>query len=137
MNEWLNQFFKEIEKEKYNNTVMLKMWDILNEVSEKTGFDEHRILMLSLYGSQNYEMDNLSYAIYKTEDLSAMRRKRRENAHFLHDNLQGVKFIGELTENAVPLFVPIFFETTEQRDAVRKKLILLRLQFSVHVSLVL
>ena len=58
MNKWLNQFFKEIEKEKYDNTVMPKMWDILNEISEKTGFDEHRILMLSLYGSQNYRMNN-------------------------------------------------------------------------------
>lgn len=58
MNEWLNQFFKEIEKEKYNDTVMPKMWNILDEVSEKTGFDEHQILMLSLYGSQNYRMDN-------------------------------------------------------------------------------
>lgn len=58
MNNWLNQFFKEIEKEKYNDTVMPKMWNILDEVSEKTGFDEHQILMLSLYGSQNYEMDS-------------------------------------------------------------------------------
>lgn len=58
MNEWLNQFFKEIEKEKYNNTVMPKMWNILDEISEKTGFDEHQILMLGLYGSQNYEMDS-------------------------------------------------------------------------------
>ncbi len=58
MNEWLNQFFKEIEKEKYNNTVMPKMWNILDEVSEKTGFDEQQILMLGLYGSENYEMDS-------------------------------------------------------------------------------
>jgi hypothetical protein len=58
MNEWLNQFFKEIEKEKYNDKVMPKMWNLLDEVSEKTGFDEHQILMLGLYGSQNYEMDS-------------------------------------------------------------------------------
>ena len=43
MNNWLNQFFKEIEKEKYNDTVMSKMWNILDEISEKTGFDEHQI----------------------------------------------------------------------------------------------
>ena len=71
----------------------------------------------------NFEMDNLSYAIYKTEDLSAMRRKRRENAKFLHENLKGVKFIGKFTDNAVPLFVPVFFNTTEQRNAICKKLI--------------
>jgi selenocysteine lyase/cysteine desulfurase len=81
---------------------------------------------------QNYEMDDLSYAIYKTEDLSAMRRKRRENAKYLHENLKGVKFIGELTENAVPLFVPIFFETTEQRNAVRKKLIEAQIYCPIH-----
>ena len=65
MNKWLNQFFKEIEKEKYNDTVMPKMWNILDEVSEKTGFDEHQILMLGLYGSQNYEMDS------ETSDIDA------------------------------------------------------------------
>jgi hypothetical protein len=81
---------------------------------------------------QNYEMDDLSYAIYKTEDLSAMRRKRRENAKYLHENLKGVKFIGELTENAVPLFVPIFFETTEQRNDVRKKLIEAQIYCPIH-----
>ena len=37
---------------------MPKMWNILDEIIEKTGFDEHRILILSLYGSQNYRMDN-------------------------------------------------------------------------------
>lgn len=96
---------------------------------------------LSLYGEfghhlaedyQNYEMDDLSYALYKLEDLSAMRRKRRENAKYLHENLKGVKFIGELTENAVPLFVPIFFETTEQRNAVRKKLIEAQIYCPIH-----
>lgn len=81
---------------------------------------------------QNYEMDDLSYALYKTEDLSDIRLKRRENAHFLHDNLQGVKFMGEFTENAVPLFVPVFFETTEQRNAVRKKLIEAQIYCPIH-----
>ena len=81
---------------------------------------------------QNYEMDNLSYAIYKTEDLSAIRRKRRENAQYLHENLKGVKFISELTENVVPLFESVFFETTEQRNAVRKKLIEAQIYCPVH-----
>ena len=81
---------------------------------------------------QNYEMDDLSYAIYKAEDLSAMRSKRRENAKYLHDNLKGVKFIGNLSNNAVPLFVPVFFETTEQRNAVRKKLIEAQIYCPIH-----
>ena len=81
---------------------------------------------------QNYEMDDLSYALYKTEDLSAIRRKRRENAKYLHENLKGVKCIGNLSNNVVPLFVPVFFETTEQRDAVRKKLIEAQIYCPIH-----
>ena len=81
---------------------------------------------------QNYEMDDLSYALYKTEDMSAMRRKRRENAKYLHENLKGVKFIGNLNNNAVPLFVPVFFETTEQRNALRTKLIEAQIYCPIH-----
>ena len=96
---------------------------------------------LSLYGEfghhlaenyQNYEMDDLSYALYKTEDFAAMRHKRRENAKYLHEHLKGVRFIGELTGNAVPLFVPVFFDTTEQRNAVRKKLIEAQIYCPIH-----
>ena len=54
---WLKNFFIEIDKLRYNQTVMPKMWEILNEVMEKTDFDEHQILYLGLYGSQNYRMD--------------------------------------------------------------------------------
>ena len=77
-------------------------------------------------------MDNLSYALYKTENFAAMRHKRRENAKYLHEHLKGVRFIGELTENTVPLFVPVFFETTEQRNAVRKKLIEAQIYCPIH-----
>ena len=96
---------------------------------------------LNLYGEfghhlaedyRNYEMDDLSYALYKSEDLSAMRRKRRENAQYLHEHLKGVRFIGELTEGAVPLFVPVFFESREQRDSVRRKLIEQRIYCPIH-----
>lgn len=96
---------------------------------------------LNLYGEfghhlaedyQNYEMDDLSYALYKTEDFAAMRQKRRENAKYLHEHLKGVRFMGELTINAVPLFVPVFFETTEQRNAVRKKLIEAQIYCPIH-----
>lgn len=81
---------------------------------------------------QSYEMDDLSYGLYKSEDLSAMRRKRKENAKYLHEHLKSVKFIGELTDNAVPLFVPVFFDTTEQRNAVRKKLIEAQIYCPIH-----
>ena len=72
---------------------------------------------------KDYEMDDLSYALYKQEDLKAMAKRRRENAAYLHKHLKGVKFLGELTDGAVPLFVPVFFESKEQRDDIRKKLI--------------
>ena len=80
---------------------------------------------------QNYEMDDLSYALYKTEDLSAIRRKRRENAKYLHDHLN-LNFLCHLSDNAVPLFVPVFFETTERRNAVRKKLIEAQIYCPIH-----
>ena len=81
---------------------------------------------------QNYEMDDLSYALYKSEDLSAMRRKRRENARYLYEHLKDVRFIGEITDDTVPLFVPVIFDTTEQRNAVRKKLIDAQIYCPVH-----
>ena len=96
---------------------------------------------LNLYGEfghhlaedyQNYEMDTLSYALYKAEDLAVMRHKRRENAQYLHDHLKGVRFVGDLTDNAVPLFVPVLFDTTEQRNAVRKKLIEAQIYCPIH-----
>lgn len=96
---------------------------------------------LNLYGEfghhlvedyKNYEMDNLSYVLYKTEVFTAMRRKRRENAKYLHEHLKGVSFIGELTDNAAPLFVPVFFDTSEQRNDIRKKLIESQIYCPIH-----
>lgn len=81
---------------------------------------------------QNYKMDDLSYVLYKSADFAAIRRKRRENAQYLHEHLKGVRFIGELTDNAVPLFVPVFFDTTEQRNVVRKKLIDAQIYCPIH-----
>lgn len=96
---------------------------------------------LKLYGEfghhlsedyHSYEMDDLSYALYKSEDLGAMRHKRRENAEHLHRHLKGVRFIGELTANVVPLFVPVFFENKELRDAVRRKLVEAQIYCPIH-----
>lgn len=96
---------------------------------------------LNLYGEfghhlakdyQNYEMDDLSYAMYKTEDFATMRHKRRENAKYLHEHLKGVRFLGELTDKTEPLFVPVFFDNTEQRNAVRKKLIEAQIYCPIH-----
>ena len=108
-------------------------------IEGETSIDKQAFL--GLYGEfghhlaedyQNYEMDDLSYALYKTEDFVAMRRKRRENAQYLHEHLKGVRFLGELTDNSVPLFVPVFFDTTEQRNAIRKKLIEAQIYCPIH-----
>ena len=61
-----------------------------------------------------------------------MRHKRRENAKYLHEHLKGVRFIDELTDNAVPLLVPVFFDSSEQRNAVRKKLIEAQIYCPIH-----
>ena len=71
----------------------------------------------------DYEMDELSYSIYKTIDLDIIRNCRIENAKFLHDNLKGVDFLCRLTDDACPLFVPVIFKSKDERNAVRKKLI--------------
>ena len=69
----------------------------------------------------NYEMDDLSYSVYKSEDLVLMREKRRANANYLQNNLN-IKYLSTITNKTVPLFVPVFFENNDQRDAVKKRL---------------
>ena len=79
----------------------------------------------------DYGMDDLSYAIYKTADLSTMKARRRENAKYLHEHLN-IHFLSPFTPNACPLFVPVFFDTKEERDHVRKKLIEAEIYCPVH-----
>lgn len=95
---------------------------------------------LNLYGEfghhleedyQNYEMDDLSYALYTTENMSIMSRKRRENAKYLHDHLR-LPALSSMNDNTMPLFVPVFFETTELRNAIRKKMIDAQIYCPIH-----
>lgn len=79
----------------------------------------------------DYAMDDLSYAIYKIADLSTMKARRRENANYLHEHLN-LQFLSLLTENACPLFVPVLFDTKEERDRVRKKLIEAEIYCPIH-----
>ena len=105
-----------------------------NDLVEKQVF-------LKLYGEfghhlakdyRNYAIDDLSYAIYKATDFEAMKAQRRANAKYLHEHLKEVQFMYDLTDNAVPLFVPVLFEGKEQRDAVRKKLIEAEIYCPIH-----
>lgn len=81
---------------------------------------------------RDYAMDDLSFAIYKATDFEAMKARRRANAQYLHEHLKGVRFMYDLTDRAVPLFVPVLFEGKEQRDAVRKKLIEAEIYCPIH-----
>ena len=96
---------------------------------------------LKLYGEfghhlaedyRDYAMDDLSYAIYKTTDFVAIKAQRRTNAQYLHEHLTGVRFMYDLTDKAVPLFVPVLFESKEQRDAFRRKLIEAEIYCPIH-----
>lgn len=80
---------------------------------------------------REYPMDDLSYAIYKTTDFETIKAKRKANAQYLHDHLS-IAFLGQMTDNTVPLFVPVFFECKEQRDAIRKKLIATDIYCPIH-----
>ncbi len=80
----------------------------------------------------NYGMDDLSYTIYKQEDLKKIRQVRKDNASYLHDNLPELLFLDRLTEDAVPLFVPVIFDNKTQRDTVREKLIDNQIYCPVH-----
>lgn len=96
---------------------------------------------LKLYGEfghhlaeeyRDYAMDDLSYAIFKATDIEVMKAQRRANAQYLHEHLKGVRFMYNLTDNAVPLFVPVLFPSKEQRDAVRRKLIEAEIYCPIH-----
>ena len=80
----------------------------------------------------NYAMDDLSYTLYRQENLQRMKQFRRENAAYIHDNLKGMQFMYEFTDKSVPLFVPVLFENKEQRDYVRKKLIEQQIYCPIH-----
>lgn len=80
---------------------------------------------------RDYEMDILSYTLYKQTDFEVVKQKRRANAKVLHNCLD-MNFFGKLTPNATPLFVPVFFDSKEERDEVRKRLIDNQIYCPVH-----
>lgn len=69
---------------------------------------------------EGYKMDVLSTGIWQQSDKLMIRNKRRENAAILHK--QNLQFIGDLSANSCPLFVPVFFKTLEERDLIRRRL---------------
>lgn len=77
-------------------------------------------------------MDDLSYSLWKQTDLDVMRERRRKNARVLHEGVKGLRFIADFNDNSCPLFVPVFFESKDVRDSVRKALIEASIYCPVH-----
>lgn len=80
---------------------------------------------------QGYKMDSLSACIWEQSDKVALRETRRANAAVLHLDRK-LHLIDKLSVNSCPIFVPIFFESTEKRNAVRKKMIEEQIYCPIH-----
>lgn len=96
--------------------------------------DELKSQYLELYASfghhlaadyQNYEMDQLSKNIWNCVDKKSIREVRRRNASMLQKSLEAtpqVQLIFNIEESDCPLFVPVLFDTKEERNKIRKEL---------------
>jgi hypothetical protein len=74
---------------------------------------------------QNYQMDQLSKNIWNHVDKQSICEVRRRNALMLQKSLEAtpqVQLMFNIEESDCPLFVPILFDTKEERDRVRKEL---------------
>lgn len=80
---------------------------------------------------QGYKMDEQSVSIWLQSNKFTIREVRRENADVLHQALS-LQFIGKLTAKSCPLFVPVLFKTTDERNTVRKRLIEEQIYCPIH-----
>jgi len=80
---------------------------------------------------KGYKMDDLSVGIWQQSDKVAIRELRRENAAVLHLETS-LHFIGDLSANSCPIFVPVLFESTEERNEVRRSLIENKIYCPIH-----
>lgn len=80
---------------------------------------------------QGYKMDEQSVRIWQQSNKFSIREVRRENAAILHQALS-LQFIGKLTAKSCPLFVPVLFKTTDERNTVRKRLIEEQIYCPIH-----
>lgn len=116
----------------------------IDAMQEKTlfikGDNVDKQLFLSKYGEfghhlseeyQGYRMDSLSVGIWQQYDKVAIRETRRGNAAVLHLDKK-LHIIDNLSSNSCPVFVPVFFESTEKRNAVRKSLIEEQIYCPIH-----
>lgn len=76
-------------------------------------------------------MDDLSYTIWAKSNKVDIHNQRRENAAVLHME-RNLQFINELTSDACPIFVPVFFENSGMRNTVRKALVDAQIYCPIH-----
>ena len=79
-----------------------------------------------------YCMDQESIDAINQWDISYVIDKRRENAHYLYNNLKNVNFMYEFSSGSTPLFVPILFDDSLKRDSIRQYLISKDIYCPVH-----
>lgn len=106
--------------------------------------EELKSRFLELYASfghhlasdyQNYEMDQLSQKIWRNTDMKKIRDSRRRNAAYLHQSLETIpqiQLMFNLKEGDCPLFVPVLFDSKEERDRVRKGLTVNAIYCPIH-----
>ncbi|WP_338470961.1 hypothetical protein R4Z10_19650 [Niallia sp. XMNu-256] len=91
----------------------LKKYSIANEILNK----EYSL----------YSIDRDSYKILQNINLESVINKRKENAKIIYENLlrnDRFDFIfPELLSGDCPIFIPIIFSNTEERNKIRKHLI--------------
>lgn len=80
---------------------------------------------------QGYKMDDLSIQIWQQYNKVEIRESRRKNAAVLHLD-RNLHFMDILSANSCPIFVPIFFESLEKRNAVRTSLIEEQIYCPIH-----
>lgn len=80
---------------------------------------------------RNYRMDKLSCSIWQQANKERIKKIRKDNAKVLHLN-KNVQFLNELSSNSCPIFVPVFFKSSEERNRVRKLLINSHIYCPVH-----
>ena len=80
---------------------------------------------------QEYKMDDLSVRIWLQSDKVSIREQRRENAAILHMENE-LHFFGKLSTGSCPIFVPVLFESTEIRNAVRMNLMENKIYCPIH-----
>ena len=93
------------------------------EINKQVFLDKYAAFGHSLsVDYRDYRMDKLSCAIWEQSDKERIKQKRKKNAIALHSN-RNVQYLNDLSANSCPIFVPVFFESSEVRNRVRKSLI--------------